>query len=79
MSDITIRIRNNGPILIEGVDAAKIVDASGGEFGLSGRTVIGLCRCGQTQNSPFCDGSHGRCGFKSEVVARELPAPVPKV
>jgi CDGSH-type Zn-finger protein len=79
MSDVTIRVRNSGPILIEGLESAKIVDASGSVFTLPGRTVIALCRCGQTQNSPFCDGSHNRCGFKSEVVARELPAPLPKV
>ena len=48
-------------------------------FGLGGRTVIGLCRCGQSQNKPFCDGSHARTGFQDEVIARDLPAPKPKV
>ena len=56
-----------------------ICDPSGKEFGLAGRTVISLCRCGHSQNKPFCDGSHRSHGFESVIEARELPPPAPKV
>jgi CDGSH-type Zn-finger protein len=56
----------------------SILDQDGREFDLAGRTVISLCRCGHSENKPFCDGSHGRLGFQSEVEARALPPPKPK-
>jgi CDGSH-type Zn-finger protein len=68
---------NNGPLLIEG--EFEIHDPSGSAFGLAGRTVIKLCRCGHSANKPFCDGSHNRVGFTDTVIARELPPPKPKV
>ena len=68
---------HNGPLRIEG--DFEIVDPAGAAFGLAGRTAISLCRCGHSQNKPFCDGSHKREAFQHEVVARELPPPVPKV
>ena len=67
----------NGPIRIEG--DFQIFDAQGNAFGLAGRTVISLCRCGHSANKPFCDGSHARIGFQDQCVARELPPPKPKL
>jgi CDGSH-type Zn-finger protein len=77
MPDIKIIVRTNGPLRVEG-EAITILDQEGRSFGLGGRTAISLCRCGQSANKPFCDGSHGKTGFVSECPARDLPPPVPK-
>lgn len=76
MSDVKIVVRNNGPLRVEGV--CTVVDQEGRPFGLAGRTVVSFCRCGHSQNKPFCDGSHNKVGFASEVAARDLPPPTPK-
>jgi CDGSH-type Zn-finger protein len=77
MAATKIIIGNNGSIRVEG--DFEIVDPQGNAFGLAGRTAIGLCRCGQSANKPFCDGSHNAAGFKDTPVARELPPPKPKL
>jgi CDGSH-type Zn-finger protein len=74
---IKITPLNNGPIRVEG--EFEICDPTGAAFGLAGRTVISLCRCGHSANKPFCDGSHNRMGFTDTVAARELPPPKPKI
>lgn len=71
-----INVRNNGPLRVEGDFA--LYDAEGSAFDLGGRTAISLCRCGHSQDKPFCDGSHKKVGFQSEIKARSLPPPVPK-
>jgi CDGSH-type Zn-finger protein len=76
MSDVKVIVRNNGPLRLEG--DIVVVDQEGRPFGLAGRTVVSLCRCGQSANKPFCDGSHNRVGFASECPARDLPPPAPK-
>jgi CDGSH-type Zn-finger protein len=77
MAATKITINSNGPIKIEG--DFEIVDPQGQPFGLAGRTAISLCRCGHSANKPFCDGSHKTSGFTDQVVARDLPAPKPKI
>ena len=72
-----VSVNNHGPLRLEG--DFTITDTSGKEFGLAGRTVISLCRCGLSENKPFCDGAHGRAGFQSACEARDLPPPKPKV
>lgn len=76
MPQTKITVNNNGPLKIEG--EFTISDVSGKEYGLAGRTVIGLCRCGLSENKPFCDGAHARQGFQSTCEAKDLPAPKPK-
>ena len=71
-----ITVNKNGSLRIEGEFA--IHDADGNAFDLGGRTVISLCRCGNSENKPFCDGSHKKVNFQSEVKARALPPPAPK-
>ena len=51
----TVRVRENGPLAIE---AELLI---GGVAQTSPRAT--LCRCGQSQNKPFCDGSHSAAGF----------------
>jgi len=51
---------NNGPYWVRG--KFKIVLPSGRELTVDGETW--LCRCGGSQNKPFCDGTHKKIGFK---------------
>jgi CDGSH-type Zn-finger protein/uncharacterized Fe-S cluster protein YjdI len=58
----TVRVlpQPNGPCVVEGVVA--IVDKAGHLVATIGPRTA-LCRCGQSGNKPFCDGSHKRVGF----------------
>ena len=76
MAATRVTVFNDGPIRIEG--DFEIVDPEGNVFGLAGRTRISLCRCGASENKPFCDGSHKACEFSNSVAARDLPAPKAK-
>ena len=71
-----ITIRDNGSIRVEG--DFTVYDVNGNPFDLAGRETIGLCRCGHSENKPFCDGTHAKIAFKSACPARALPPPVPK-
>lgn len=75
-----IKVKNNGSIEISSENASDfvIIDSEEKAFDLAGRTKISLCRCGHSNKMPFCDGSHGKCDFKSEVKAYALQAPVAK-
>lgn len=73
-----ITVNNNGPLRIEGENIV-LQDAAGKVYGLAGRTVISLCRCGLSENKPFCDGAHARGGFQSMCEAKDLPPPKPKL
>lgn len=76
MAATKIVATDNGPLRVEG--EFEILDAQGKAFGLAGRTVVSLCRCGHSQTKPFCDGTHKTIGFQSVVEARDLPPPKPK-
>jgi CDGSH-type Zn-finger protein len=65
-----IIVNNNGSLKVEG--DFEILDAQGNAYGLQGRTVLSLCRCGLSNNKPVCDGSHKE-KFQDEAKAFELP------
>jgi len=75
MAGSTVTVANNGPLRITGEFVVK--DAEGREFSFPGRETVSFCRCGGSNNKPFCDGTHNRAGFQSMCEARELPPPPP--
>ena len=54
-----ITVSRNGPLLLRG--DIRILDADGTELAHVDKAA--LCRCGRSQNKPFCDGSHKTSGF----------------
>jgi CDGSH-type Zn-finger protein len=44
-----------------------------GEVVAEGEETYWLCRCGNSQNKPFCDSSHRRTGFTSDDPAPTAP------
>jgi len=75
MAATRLTVLSNGSLRVEG--DFEIVDMEGRPFGLGGRTRVSLCRCGQSKNKPFCDGSHKTIGFESTIAAFDLPPPAP--
>ncbi|MCU0879034.1 MAG: CDGSH iron-sulfur domain-containing protein [Pirellulaceae bacterium] len=64
MPDVTIKVRDNGPLLVEG--PVTVIDAEGNKYMIpADKPAIALCRCGQSNRKPFCDGTHKTCGFVS--------------
>lgn len=72
-SGVTIRVKNNGPYLVEG--PFRLIDADGNEYPLEAGKKYNLCRCGASTRKPFCDGTHSRIGFAAaERAVREAEA-----
>ena len=71
MATTKLTVNPNGSLKIEG--DFEIFDAQGNEYGIGGRTALGLCRCGLSKNKPFCDGAHKAGGFEHEAEAFDLP------
>lgn len=52
----------DGPLLLQG--SVEVVSGTGRTVNRVTKTA--LCRCGQSANKPYCDGTHARVGWKSE-------------
>ena len=64
---ITIRLRKNGPYVIDG-EGVRVIDWNGVEYPVD-RLPIALCRCGGSTRKPFCDGTHSKVGFQAAEAA----------
>ncbi|KZZ86172.1 MULTISPECIES: CDGSH iron-sulfur domain-containing protein [Bacillaceae] len=54
MSKVQIKILDNGPFRVTG--DVELVDAEGNVY--PAKPAFSLCRCGQSQNMPYCDATH---------------------
>ena len=52
----------NGPLLVDG----NLELCSGTGRTINRATKTALCRCGQSANKPYCDGTHAKVGFTAE-------------
>lgn len=72
----TVTVAANGPLLVGGsvpVYRRRAVESEHGEplawettAKLPTRERVALCRCGRSDNKPFCDGAHARLGFSAD-------------
>jgi CDGSH-type Zn-finger protein len=51
MTRVEIKCTDNGPNLVV----------------VNGKVTAALCRCGGSNNKPYCDGTHAKIGFKAEA------------
>ena len=77
--DVEIKVRQDGPYKVTG--PVRLIDADGEPFPQTGGPII-LCRCGRSQNKPFCDATHRSTGFcarerAADAGGQDTPASVP--
>jgi len=58
----TIEVIPNGPLLLRG--DLHLVTGDGAT--IAHETRVALCRCGASENKPFCDNTHRRIGFTTD-------------
>ncbi len=61
-----IKVNDNGSLRITG--DVELVDKEGNSY--QTKKSFSLCRCGNSSNKPFCDGTHRKIGFESKPRAK---------
>jgi CDGSH-type Zn-finger protein len=81
--ELEIKVTKNGPYLVSGKlpiseqiiivnkEGIPVEWRSGKKYPLQEK--CGLCRCGQSKNKPFCDGTHTKTGFDGTESASNEP------
>ncbi len=57
---VSVRVRPRGPLYVRG--RMRITHTAGGV--VTDEVRVALCRCGASQNKPFCDNSHRLIDFR---------------
>ena len=60
----SIMVRPNGPLICSSDTNVTIQNADG--VIIANDKELALCRCGHSNNKPFCDGSHKQNSFEAE-------------
>lgn len=58
-NELNVTVLKGGPLMVQGT--CKVTNSKG-EIIKEGEKLF-LCRCGQSNNKPFCDGAHKAAGF----------------
>ena len=67
---ISISTSKNGPLVLKNLE--NLTEANGNIIPVE-KTTIALCRCGNSQYKPFCDGTHGKIGWTDEKLEGRQP------
>src|SRR5271154_4677304 len=78
----TITVSKNGPYIVSGsvslrLETIGVNDAGESTAWVGGKALptsaqYALCRCGNSNKKPFCDGTHAKIGFDgTETASRE--------
>ena len=59
----SIMVRPNGPLICTSDVHVTVQDSD--QNLIAQEKELALCRCGQSQNKPFCDGSHKKSEFEA--------------
>jgi len=59
-AETIVEVMPNGPLMVYG--NLRVKDSAGNET--PKHKVTAFCRCGDSNNKPYCDGSHVRIGFQ---------------
>jgi CDGSH-type Zn-finger protein len=85
MSEAQILITENGPYVVSGMipltEQELALNADGNTWDFADTDTeapqhsesYALCRCGQSGEKPFCDGTHARIGFDGSETASRRP------
>ena len=57
---VSIEAQRNGPLYVRG--AVEVTDHE--DRPITAEPRVALCRCGNTENAPFCDNGHQRMGWQ---------------
>jgi CDGSH-type Zn-finger protein len=55
-----VEVIHNGPLMVYGNIEVKFKDGTTEKR----HNVTAFCRCGSSNNKPFCDGTHRKTGFE---------------
>ncbi|MGM8365707.1 CDGSH iron-sulfur domain-containing protein [Virgibacillus sp. W0181] len=67
MANTKIKVTDHGPYRITG--SFDIVDEEGNTF--NEERTVSLCRCGYSDDKPYCDGTHEEIDFNSAPRAKD--------
>ncbi|MQF87710.1 MAG: CDGSH iron-sulfur domain-containing protein [SAR202 cluster bacterium] len=68
MAGVNIEIRENAGLRVTGPIA--ITDKDGKNYEIPEGEWVTFCRCGKSENKPFCDSAHRDVSFEAESVAK---------